>query len=172
MGRHVIEETYNERELENRSVGEEGRSEQSLHWDAFKTWELDIGRALAERSSEPLKYRTPMGREIGLSIFGSKFHILYLQLSGVCQSRNTSLEGKRCPREQDLKESGSTNVSFQSSVLLCDRGAFPVEKPVENPFLNILKFYDVSWHESILIYFSEHWDELSQFGNSPFSSGK
>lgn len=67
-----------------------------------------------------------MGREIGLSIFGSKFHILYLQLSGVCQSRNTSLEGKRCPREQDLKESGSTNVSFQNSVLLCDLGAFPV----------------------------------------------
>lgn len=76
--------------------------------------------------NQALKYRRPMGREIGLSILGSKFHILYLQLSGVCQSRNTSLEGKKCPREQDLKESGSTNISFQNSVLLCDLGAFPV----------------------------------------------
>ena len=76
--------------------------------------------------NQALKYRKPMGRETGLSIFGSKFHILYLQLSGVYQSRNTSLEGKKCPREQDLKESGSTNVSFQNSVLLCDLGAFPV----------------------------------------------
>lgn len=46
-------ETYNERELENRSVGEKVRSEQSLHWDAFKIWELVIGRALAEHNSEP-----------------------------------------------------------------------------------------------------------------------
>lgn len=73
-----------------------------------------------------------MGREMGLNIFGSKFHILYLQLSGLCQSRrNTSLE-RKCPQEQDMKERATSQtfrhqvLSFQNSVLLCDLGAFPV----------------------------------------------
>ena len=73
-----------------------------------------------------------MGKEMGLNMFGSKFHILYLQFSGLCQSRrNTSLE-RKCPQEEDVKERATAQtfrhkvLSFQNSVLLCDLSAFPV----------------------------------------------
>lgn len=123
------------------------RSELSLHWDAFKTWELVIGGALAELKSEPdTKVQKTHGQRDGSEYLGAKFHILYLQLSGVCQSRrNTSLE-RNCAQEQDVKERATTQtyrhkvLSFQNSALLCNLGVFPVAIERSEAILSLNSF--------------------------------